>query len=70
MSVVYAMIDLSQKGVITMTDFKYNLFEKLLLLSGESTIDFYLLTEDEGLKQLIKSGESQEKCLEYLNENY
>jgi hypothetical protein len=47
-----------------------NLFEKLLILSGETTIDLNLLAEDLGLITLIKSGVGQEACLEYLNENY
>lgn len=46
------------------------LFEKLLILSGASTIDLNLLAEDLGLITLIKSGVGQEACMEYLNNNY
>ena len=47
-----------------------NLFEKLLVLAGESTVDVNLLATDEGLIALIRSGMGQEACLEYVNNNY
>jgi len=47
-----------------------SLFEKLLILSGETTIDLNLLSEDLGLMTLLKSGVGQEACLEYLNQKY
>ena len=53
-----------------MSEPQLNLFEKLLVLSGESTIDLNLLAEDLGLITLIKSGVGQEACLEYLDNNY
>ena len=39
-------------------------------LSDESTVDAYLLAEDEGLATLVKSGAPFEALLEYVNENY
>ena len=46
------------------------LFEKLLILSGESTVPVEFLAEDKGLIALIKSGKSQQDCLDYINESY
>ena len=43
---------------------------ELLMLSGESTVDFYLLAEDEGLIKLFTNKATYEEMLEYINENY
>ena len=53
-----------------MTVLQMGLFEKLLVLSGESTVPVQLLAEDKGLLTLIKSGVTQEDCLDYINESY
>lgn len=42
----------------------------LMRLAAETTIDAYLLMEDEELVELIKSGAAYESLLEYCNENY
>lgn len=42
----------------------------LMRLASETTIDAYLLQEDEDLMELIKGGSSYEKLFEYCNENY
>ena len=39
-------------------------------LASETTIDAYLLQEDEDLMELIKGGSSYEMLFEYCNENY
>lgn len=47
------------------------LFEKLLILSGESTVMVSELSADEGLMALLRDESvSQEQALEYINENY
>lgn len=47
-----------------------SLFEKLIVLSGETTVMFELLAEDEEVKDLIRAGKSQDELVEYVNENY
>jgi hypothetical protein len=42
----------------------------LMRLASETTIDAYLLQEDEDLMELIKGGSSYETLFEYCNENY
>lgn len=42
----------------------------LMMLSGESFIDFYELASDPILIQRIRTGESYESLLDYLNEAY
>lgn len=49
-------------------DFKIN--TKLLILSGESSVEVSLLAEDIELLNLIKKDASKETCLDYINENY
>jgi hypothetical protein len=48
-----------------------SLFEKLLILSGESTVPVQLLSENEQLIALLRDESvSQEQALEFVNENY
>lgn len=47
-----------------------NLFEKLLTLSGESTVPVQLLSEDEALIEFIREGATQAEALVFVNENY
>lgn len=42
----------------------------LMRLAAETTIDAYLLMEDEELVELIKSGATYETLLDHCNENY
>ena len=42
----------------------------LNMLSGSSTVDFYLLSQDEFLLSMIVDGQTFETCLDYINENY
>lgn len=42
----------------------------LMRLAAETTIDAYLLAEDEELMELIHSGATYEKLFEYCEENY
>jgi hypothetical protein len=42
----------------------------LNMLSGSSTVDFYLLAEDDFLLGMITEGQTFETCLDYINENY
>jgi hypothetical protein len=42
----------------------------LNMLSGSSTVDFYLLSQDEFLLSMIADGQTFETCLDYINENY
>jgi hypothetical protein len=42
----------------------------LNMLSGESTVDFYLLAEDDTLLAMISEGQTYYTCLNYINENY
>lgn len=43
---------------------------KLSLLSGESTVDSFLLSDDEDLMKKIRSGETQEECMTHIENNY
>jgi hypothetical protein len=47
-----------------------SLFEKLLVLSGETTVPVELLAEDAGVITLIRASKSQDELVEYVNENY
>jgi hypothetical protein len=42
----------------------------LMRLAAETTVDAYLLMEDEELMELIKAGSTYETLLEHCNENY
>lgn len=42
----------------------------LMSLSAESTVDVWLLAENEELAELYKSGATYEQMLEWVNENY
>jgi hypothetical protein len=42
----------------------------LMRLAAETTIDAYLLQEDDELMELINNGTDYEKLFEYCNENY
>jgi hypothetical protein len=42
----------------------------LNMLSGSSTVDFYLLAEDDTLLAMITEGQTFDTCLDYINENY
>lgn len=44
--------------------------QKLSYLSGFSTVEYFLLTEDDDLVANLIKGWSSEKALEYINENY
>lgn len=51
--------------------FAYTLFEKLLILSGETTVPVELLSENEELLELLRKDEtSQEDAVAFVNENY
>ena len=43
---------------------------ELLMLSGESSVDFYLLAEDEELIKLFANKATYQEMLDYINENY
>lgn len=43
---------------------------KLMYLSGTSTIDPYLLEEDDALMELLRNDGSMEDCVEHINNNY
>lgn len=48
-----------------------SLFEKLLILSGESSVAVELLSVDEQLIELLRDESvSQDQALEFVNENY
>lgn len=48
-----------------------SLFEKLLMLSGETTVPVELLAENAELIELLRKVEtSQEDAVEFVNENY
>jgi hypothetical protein len=42
----------------------------LNMLSGGSSVDFYLLAEDNTLLAMITEGQTYDTCLNYINENY
>jgi len=42
----------------------------LMRLAAETTVDAYLLMEDETLVALIRDGAEYEELLEYASENY
>lgn len=42
----------------------------LNMLSGGSSVDFYLLAEDNTLLTMITEGQTYDTCLNYINENY
>jgi len=42
----------------------------LMRLAAETTIDAYLLMEDEEFVELLNSGATYETLFEYCNENY
>ena len=42
----------------------------LMRLAAETTVDAYLLTEDENVVALIRDGAEYEELLEYVSENY
>lgn len=47
------------------------IFEKLLILSGETTVMVEELSADEGLMALLRDESvSQEQAVAYVNENY
>jgi hypothetical protein len=58
------------KGIQMILNRELSLFEKLIVLSGETTVMFELLAEDEEVKDLIRAGKSQDELVEYVNENY
>jgi hypothetical protein len=43
---------------------------ELLMLSGESSVDFYLLAEDEELIKLFANKATYQEMLDHINENY
>lgn len=43
---------------------------ELLALSGESTVMYELLIEDETLVAMVRKGETHAACLAYINENW
>jgi hypothetical protein len=43
---------------------------ELLMLSGESSVDFYLLADDTELINLYANKATYAQMLEYINENY
>jgi hypothetical protein len=47
-----------------------NVRHLLMSLSAESTVDVWLLAENEELAELYKSGATYEQMLEWVNENY
>lgn len=42
----------------------------VMRVAAETTIDAYLLMEDEGFVELLGSGATYESLMEYCNENY
>lgn len=48
----------------------FSMRQKLSYLSGYSTVDFYLLKDDEDLLALLGEECRPEAALEYINENY
>lgn len=42
----------------------------LMMLSGESTVDFYELASDPTLIQMIRTSSSYEELLDYVNESW
>jgi len=40
------------------------------MLSGESSVDFYLLAEDEELIKLFANKATYQEMLDHINENY
>jgi len=42
----------------------------LMRLAAETTVDAYLLTEDDTVVALIRDGAKYEELLEYVTENY
>ena len=54
-----------------MSVYALSLFEKLMILAGETTVSFELLSENEELIALLRNTEtSQEDAVEFVNENY
>ena len=47
-----------------------NVRHLLMSLSAETTVDPWLLAENEELAELYKSGATYEQMLEWVNENY
>ena len=47
-----------------------NVRHLLMSLSAETTVDAWLLAEDEALAEMWKDGATYEAMLEYVNENY
>lgn len=42
----------------------------LMRLAAETTVDAYLLTEDENVVAMIRDGAKYEELFEYVSENY
>jgi hypothetical protein len=53
-----------------MWELNWSMNAKLSYLAGFSTVDYYLLREDDELLELIKGGCYANTALEYINENY
>lgn len=54
-----------------MSLYALSLFEKLLVLAGETTVPVELLAENAELIELLRNEEtSQETAVEFVNENY
>jgi hypothetical protein len=43
---------------------------KFLILSGETSVEIGLLTENKTLLQMIKENKSQEECLDFINQEF
>ena len=43
---------------------------KLSYLAAHSTVDAYLLEEDDALMELLRNDGSMEDCVEHINNNY
>ena len=39
-------------------------------LSGETTVDAFILSEDKGLMALLRAGSTYDEALKYVNEHY
>jgi hypothetical protein len=53
-----------------MWELSWSLNAKLSYLAGYTTVDYYLLREDDGLLELIQNDCYAAVALDYINENY
>jgi hypothetical protein len=49
---------------------KMPLNAKLSYLAGHSTVDAYLLEEDDALMELLRNSGSMAECVEHVDNNY